>query len=152
MLADKYARADRLKAAIKAAGFTTLKQAAERHHFTESTLTHHANGTRAFDIETGYLYAKTFKVDPAWLLGISDANEVPEVPTASQLEEMIKLAHGELEVGVSIAAYPGAVATNLHAQLVQFLAAGGLQESEERGTSDGKASQSPAPTKPGAAA
>jgi len=77
MLADKDERARRLSKAIEDAGFPTRALAAEAKGVKESTLTSHANGTRPFDLEKGYEYARMFKVDPVWLLGLTDTRGKP---------------------------------------------------------------------------
>lgn len=148
MLADKSERAERLRQAIANRGFKTLKAAADRHHFKESTLTSHANGTRSFDIETGYQYAKTFKVDPVWLLGLRGEESASALPSATDVAAMVDNAIDELPTGASIGVLRNVVASSLHAQLVQYQAAGGSLSSEEQVSALDKGAQSPSPTRP----
>ena len=84
MLADREERAARLRKAIfDIAKHKSFKAACEGRSFKEAALTHHANNTRPFDLETGYQYAKAFKVDPAWLLGIVHEPGAPVEPDLS---------------------------------------------------------------------
>lgn len=151
MLADRKARANRLARAIRDAGFATFKLASERHRFKESTLTSHANGTRAFDIETASLYAAAFGADLPWLMGLDEAH-APALPSAAELESMVALALHELGPGASPAATQRTVASSLHEQLTRYRAAGGAQPAPAPATAPGKAARSRPPTRRGAPA
>lgn len=148
MLADKHARAERLAKAVRRAGYDTYRAAAERHHFKEPTLTSHANGTRSFDLETGYEYARAFKVDPAWLLGLRDDEPKQPVPTESELNAMVDSALRELPVGASLGDLAKVVSSSLRDQLERYLTGGGHQDTSDAATFPGKALQPGAPTRP----
>jgi transcriptional regulator with XRE-family HTH domain len=70
--------ADRLRRARLDAGFETSELAAARAGVKASTFRSHDNGTREFfDIETALRYARAFRVDPLWLMGLDDAAVSP---------------------------------------------------------------------------
>ncbi|CDO34646.1 hypothetical protein SPHV1_1730003 [Novosphingobium sp. KN65.2] len=151
MLADKDERARRLRSVIAKTGMS-ITDVAKRHNFKVPTLTSHANGTRVFDIETGYAYAKAFKVDPVWLMGLrGDEPEALTLP-AEDLREMIGAAMRELPIGATIEDYLRIVPEALRERLEQYLAVGGFRGSEPSSISPGTSAQSHAPTKPGAGA
>lgn len=146
MLADKDERARRLRKALDDAGFKTRKEAAERYHLAEATITSHANGTRAFDLDTGYMYAKKLKVDPLWLLGLRDEAAQPKVPSEGDLAVMLNSALDELPPGSSLGELKKVVATSLRDQLERYLTGDEFQNSEAGKIARGKDAQPLLPT------
>lgn len=146
MLADKYERARRLKQAIFARGFSTVREAAIRHHYAEPTLTSHANGTRGFDLETGYAYAKAFKVDPIWLLGLRGEAKEQVTVSAEAIREMMTAAMRELPLGATVEDYLRVVPEGLRVRLEQYLTDGASQDTSAEETAPGKDAPPLAPT------
>jgi len=62
--------ADRLKEARAKAGYLTAAAAASAFGWKEAGYRHHENAVRAFDVPTAVRYAKAYKVNPGWLLGL----------------------------------------------------------------------------------
>lgn len=60
----------RLREARQAAGFESASDAAREFGWQTSTYIHHENGTRAFPVEVAKRYARAFRVNAAWLLGL----------------------------------------------------------------------------------
>lgn len=147
MLADKNERAARLRQAIKDRGFATFKEAAARHHYVEATLTSHANGTRGFDLETGYAYAKSFKVDPAWLLGLTTGRAKDVSIPSSAIRGMLEEAMRELPIGATVEDYLRSVPEGLHVRLARYLADAVSQGSVDEANALDKDAQPHAPTK-----
>ncbi|KAB2846557.1 MAG: LexA family transcriptional regulator, partial [Hyphomicrobiaceae bacterium] len=58
----------RLRKAREMAGYASAAAAAEAMGIKASTYTHHENGTREFSRQDATLYARKFKVRPAWLM------------------------------------------------------------------------------------
>lgn len=87
------AAADRLRDSRRRAGYESAA-AAEAYGWKIAAYRHHENGTRAFDIDAAKRYARAFKVDPAWLLGLATAS----APKHLQQQE------NEVEVIASVAA------------------------------------------------
>lgn len=150
MLADKYERARRLKQAIADRGFKSLKEASVRHHYKESTLTSHTNGTRAFDIETGYDYAKAFKVDPIWLMGLNEEAGAPVGIPADVVQRMVEGAMRELPLGATVEDYLRNVPLALHRRLERFLTDGEFPGTGDATTVPDIDAPPLAPTKPDA--
>ncbi len=146
MLADKYERARRLKKAIFDRGYSTFREAAARHHYSEPTLTSHANGTRGFDLETGYAYAKAFKVDPVWLLGLRDEAKEQVTVSAEAIREMMSSAMRELPLGATVEDYLRVVPEGLRVRLEQYLAGGASQDTLGEEIAPGKGAPPLAPT------
>jgi phage repressor protein C with HTH and peptisase S24 domain len=63
----------RLREARVGAGFKSARAAATRFGWKPSTYASHENGQTPVPRKTALVYAKAFKVDPGWLLGVSDA-------------------------------------------------------------------------------
>ena len=61
-------RADRLKAARRDAGFTSVRAACDAFGYNYPTYAGHENGSRDYDFDTAQRYAKAFKVDATWLM------------------------------------------------------------------------------------
>lgn len=59
---------DRLRAARKAAGYGTAKEAAEAFGWNKNTVTSNENGNRTFSRESAQRYAAAYRVDLGWLL------------------------------------------------------------------------------------
>ena len=106
----------------------TLEQMAERADFSESQLSRweaHANNipsrrlpdlARVYECRVSEIFSDDHEVDKFEL-------------TPDQLTDMIRLAQDEMMAGTSFSDWPRAVATNLHEQLRQIQAAGGLRVS-----------------------
>lgn len=96
---NKDMMAERLKEAREKAGFDTAAAAAQAFGWGESGYRHHEGGVRSFDIANAIKYAKAFKINPGWLLGL-DAIDAPafRIPTspATRMVEVI----GAVEAGV----------------------------------------------------
>lgn len=138
---------ERLRIARENAGFETAVEAARALGVPQSTYIGHENGHRGFPAKRAPAYARKFKVSEEWLLyGKGDGPEPSVLPTVSQLEQMVDAAMREMPIGAPLGQFPRAVASNLHAQLEQYLAAGGLRDSQDEETVPGKAAQLPRPT------
>lgn len=59
---------ERLRAARKAAGYATAKDAAEAFGWNRNTVTSNENGNRTFSRESAERYASAYRVDLGWLL------------------------------------------------------------------------------------
>lgn len=71
---------DRLREARIAAGFATIKAAADAKGFHKQNLADHEAGRRGISPENAEAYARAFKVNPEWiLLGIQTENRVINV-------------------------------------------------------------------------
>ncbi len=71
----------RLGEAREGAGFKTRAEASRRFKWTPSTYNAHENGQNAFDLAQARIYAEAFRVDPLWLMGLSES---PEPKTMAQ--------------------------------------------------------------------
>lgn len=87
-------RAQRLRAARIAAGFTSAQAAAKRFGWSEDTYAQHENGTRG--ITRAYLkYARALRVRPEWLWsGVGDGPAVVDAEAEAQINELLALARG----------------------------------------------------------
>lgn len=63
-------KAERLKSARKQAGFKTAGGAAEAFGWNPSAYRHHENGTRDYDVAAAKKYARAFRVEAGYLLGL----------------------------------------------------------------------------------
>ena len=80
-------QASRLREARELCGFKSASATAERFGWPVPTYVSHENGTR--DIGRKYReYAKTFRVNPAWLLGHSDERGSIAEETAAQIAKL----------------------------------------------------------------
>lgn len=61
-------KSDRLRSARIKAGIASAAEAAQRLGVPAPSYTHHENGTRDFDNETGKMYARRLGVEAAWLI------------------------------------------------------------------------------------
>lgn len=144
----------------KNGGPVTLKAWREHRKMSQAVLAEAVN-TNANMI--GYLESGERGLTALWMrklavpLGVRPGllidglpDEKPAVPSVSELGRMIERAMKELPIGVSFEEYPSAVASNLHAQLTRYQAAGGFRESPDEPTSPGTGAQSQHSTKPDA--
>lgn len=146
MLADRQERASRLRQAIKDRGFSSLREAADRHHYTLSTLTHHTNGTRPFDLETGYAYAQAFKVDPVWLLGLSDDRASTPTIDVEMIRGMMESSMRELPLAATVEDYLRVVPLGLRERLERYLAGAEFPDTPGGASGHGTDAPPPAPT------
>lgn len=82
---------ERLRDARVNAGWRSAQSAAEAFGWTISTYRSHENGARGFDVQDAKRYARAFKVNPGWLLGL-DKIEPPKpapAPLAANMVEVI---------------------------------------------------------------
>ncbi|HVQ09551.1 MAG TPA: XRE family transcriptional regulator [Allosphingosinicella sp.] len=77
MASRKDIMAERLREARQDAGYGTVAAAAEAFGWSPATLTSHENGTRGFDVDAAIRYARAFRRQPGWLLGL-DHIEAPQ--------------------------------------------------------------------------
>lgn len=96
---DRDLMAARLREARKGAGFRSIQAAASAFGITNSTLTSHENGTRAFDMETAKRYARNFRVKLDWLLGL-DAIKAPAVHEIGTTKKQLLMVTGAVAAGV----------------------------------------------------
>lgn len=122
----------------------TQEQLAEKIGVQQPTVQRWEAGGR--QPRKGYLemIAAALEVELAALFEEGDASDA--FPSEAELARMIERAMGELPVGVSYADYPQAVSSNLHAQLMRYQAAGGLQDEDEASVL-GTDAPPPTPTK-----
>lgn len=79
----------RLQEARERAGFPTKGKAADRFGWKKSTYNAHENGQNRFDFEAARVYAEAFRVDPGWLLGMSEDPE-PKTTVQAAIEPVHK--------------------------------------------------------------
>ncbi|MCE7797876.1 helix-turn-helix transcriptional regulator [Sphingobium sufflavum] len=120
----------------------TLEQMAERIEASDSQLSRWEKGksnipssrlpelARAYECRLSEIFVDDDYADEDLELG------------PDQLTDMLRLAQNEMVAGTSFADWPRAVATNLHEQLRQIQAAGGLRLSSGQVTQTGKADRS----------
>jgi len=89
-------KADRLRAARIAAGFTSTVKAAERLGISASTYRAHENGQNDYDEEQATAYGKAFHVDPAHLLFDRPRSSLvssfdPDAPDTTPADERMTL-------------------------------------------------------------
>lgn len=78
------AKANRLRQAREAAGFSSASEAAARFEWKGPTYLGHENGSRGYDDEMALIYARAFKVTPEWLLFGREMNGKHLVDTGEQ--------------------------------------------------------------------
>lgn len=86
--------ADRLRDARRRAGYETAVAAAEAYGWKASGYRHHENGTRPFDVDAARRYARAFRVDPAWLLGLATLQAPAHIPQENEVEVIGSVAAG----------------------------------------------------------
>jgi phage repressor protein C with HTH and peptisase S24 domain len=82
---------ERLRKARDDAGFKSAMSAAKRFGWTPSTYASHENGQTPVPRKAAEVYAKAFKVSPAWLLNVEPAN----IP-GGQTKKQPKIAKNEV--------------------------------------------------------
>jgi DNA-binding XRE family transcriptional regulator len=92
--AERDEQADRLKKARVAAGFGSVREAADALGVNLETYKAHETGRNGFSINDAKKYARRFRVPVAWLvIGDDDASAVPtEEETLTILEAKRRLA------------------------------------------------------------
>lgn len=91
VMADQRDAGIRLKLARERAGFTTVREAADRFGWSPDTYAQHENGTRGI-FRAASAYAKAFKVSQAWLLtgeGPGPKDDDPEI--AQAINELLEI-------------------------------------------------------------
>lgn len=78
-----------MRDARRRAGYESAQAAAEAFGWKAAAYRHHENGTRAYDPDSARRYARAFKVDPAWLLGLATTNPPAHVRQGEELVEVI---------------------------------------------------------------
>lgn len=93
------AKAARLKAARKAAGYETASEAAEALGMKGPSYTHHENCTRDYSPASAAKYARKFKVKPEWLLYGKGAGPTGEAgqQTTPEYETRFGIGGGGME-------------------------------------------------------
>lgn len=89
-------KADRLRQARIAAGFTSASEAAQRFGWGEASYRHHENATRNYGPDAAKRYGRAFKVKPAWLLGLDPSSELAAVDHGGERLEV----NGSVAAGV----------------------------------------------------
>lgn len=95
--------AERLRAARERAGYSSAEEAAETFEWKASGYRHHENGTRGFGIPEALKYARAFRSNPLWLLGLEkygggEAEAAPQeppqpfLPSTEQLSRLLAFA------------------------------------------------------------
>lgn len=83
--------ATRLRQARIDAGFESVEAACRRFGWKSPGVRHHDNGTRPyFDIEHVLEYAKAYRVDPCFLLGLEDNRATQPVLSAGDLSAIVE--------------------------------------------------------------
>jgi Peptidase S24-like len=70
------ATSERLQSARKNAGYSSAIDAIHAFGWQESAYRHHENGTRGFGVDMAKRYARAYRVQAGWLLGIEEAQLV----------------------------------------------------------------------------
>jgi transcriptional regulator with XRE-family HTH domain len=110
--------AERLQAARIAAGYATVRDAANALGMKFPTYAQHESGLRGIPKDKALSYARIFKTTPEWILyGKSSTGE----PTIQELEMMLHDALEEVvTVQTRLSDLPRIVAPNLFEQLARF--------------------------------
>lgn len=83
-LAMEKGQHERLQKARLDAGFASRGAACRRFGWKASTYNAHENGQNRFDFATARAYAEAFRVDPVWLMGMSESQEAKTVAQAAE--------------------------------------------------------------------
>lgn len=111
-------RATRLRQARMKAGYTSAQSAAEAFGWGVSGYRHHENGTREFDLETAQRYARAFRADALWLLGMT-STAAPDIPPtrSSDVGDTV----GIVQLDLSLSMGPGALIEDfVESEVVSF--------------------------------
>ncbi len=119
----------------------TLEKMAERLDVSDSQLSRWEKGRSSIPSKRLPDIARAYECRVSEIFAEDHECERVEL-TPDQLTEMVRLAQDEMIAGTSFADWPRAVASNLHEQLRQIQAAGGLRVSSAAARPAGKAVRS----------
>ena len=89
---------ERLRQARIAAGFSTIRAAAERHGFHRQNLADHEADRRGISVDNAAAYGKAFRVKPSWLLlGEGESPSSATIHTSEPLRDVPII--GEVRAG-----------------------------------------------------
>jgi phage repressor protein C with HTH and peptisase S24 domain len=91
----------RLRAARKAARFSSARAAALKYHWTPSTYAAHENGQNDFDPDIAGTYGKAFRVDPGWLLTGHGVGPKPPIISSFDPDAVDPAAEADMNSGPS---------------------------------------------------